>query len=390
MKLTLLTHPTSLESSSMPRFARYIGEGMKSRGHEVEYWTSQNWFGKLPVKSNFVRKWLGYIDQFAIFPRELRKRVRKTPDDHLFVVMDQALGMWVPCLESRPTVIHCMDLLALRSALGEFPENPTSWTGKQYQRLIRTGFSQGRHFLSISKSTQDDLHRLLGVATASSEVVYIGFNSHFATISRNEAIDVLTPHLFPADSNGFLMHVGGNQWYKNRAGVIAIYREWCQMTSNPIPLWMIGSPPTKILLSIAKDVPNGGQVRFLVGLTDHEVCAAYNLTNLLLYPSLEEGFGWPVAEAMACGALVLTTGRAPMTEVGGDAVEYHSRLTIGNEKEWAVEGAQMIESLLTLSDTERQRRRELGFKQARKFDTESTLDLYEQHYRRILACYGVK
>ena len=374
----------------MPRFARYIRDGMLARGHQVDCWTSKIILGKLAVRSNFIRKWLGYIDQFAIFPRVLRKRVRQTPPDHLFVVVDQALGMWVPYLQNRPLVIHCMDFLALRSALGEFPENPTRWTGKQYQRLIRNGFSNGRHFLSISKNTQTDLHRLSRQPIVSSEVAYIGLNSDFSIMQRDAAISQLAPFLSPSEKDGFLLHVGGNPWYKNREGVIEIYRAWCKVTSSAIPLWMIGSPPTDSLRKAANNVPNGGHVRFLDGLSDVQVRSAYNLTKLFLFPSLEEGFGWPIAEARACGALVLTTGHAPMTEVGGDAVEYLSRRPFSNRDEWAREGATKIAMLLGLSDSEKQSRQALGFEQANKFSTDATLDRYEEHYQRILRSYGIE
>jgi glycosyltransferase involved in cell wall biosynthesis len=363
---------------------------MLARGHQVECWTSKIILGKLAVRSNFIRKWLGYIDQFVIFPRTLRKRVRQTPPDHLFVVMDQALGMWVPNIGNRPLVIHCMDFLALRSALGEFPENPTGWTGRQYQRLIRNGFSSGRHFLSISKNTQDDLHRLSRKSIVSSEVAYIGLNSDFSIMQRDAAVAQLAPYLSPNEKDGFLLHVGGNPWYKNREGVVEMYRAWCKGTSNPIPLWMIGSPTTDSLRKAANNVPNGGHVRFLDGLSDVQVRSAYNLTKLFLFPSLEEGFGWPIAEALACGALVLTTGHAPMTEVGGDAVEYLSRRTFSNRDEWAREGATKIAMLLGLSDSEKQSRRAFGVDHAKKFASDATLDRYEEHYQRILRSYGIE
>lgn len=390
MKLVLLTHPPSLHSASMPRFERYIRDGMLARGHQVECWTSKIIFGKLAVRSNFIRKWLGYIDQFAIFPRVLRKRVRQTPPDHLFVMLDQALGMWVPCIQNRPHVIHCHDFLAQRSALEEFPENPTGWTGKLYQRLIRNGFSSGRHFLSISKNTQQDLHRLCQGTLDDSEVVYNGLNNNFMIMQREEAMAQLAPYLSPNEKDGFLLHVGGNQWYKNREGVVELYRAWCSVTSNPIPLWMIGSPPTDSLRKVANDIPNGGNVRFLDGLSDAQVRSAYNLTELFLFPSLEEGFGWPIAEALACGALVLTTGHAPMTEVGGDAVTYHSRRTLSNRSEWAREGATKIAMLLSITDTEKQSRQALGVEQANKFSTDTTLDRYEEHYQRILRSHGIE
>jgi glycosyltransferase involved in cell wall biosynthesis len=224
----------------------------------------------------------------------------------------------------------------------------------------------------------------------SSEVAYIGLNSDFSIMQRDAAISQLAPFLSPSEKDGFLLHVGGNPWYKNREGVIEIYRAWCKVTSSAIPLWMIGSPPTDSLRKAANNVPNGGHVRFLDGLSDVQVRSAYNLTKLFLFPSLEEGFGWPIAEALACGALVLTTGHAPMTEVGGDAVEYLSRRPFSNRDEWAREGATKIAMLLGLSDSEKQSRQALGFEQANKFSTDATLDRYEEHYQRILRSYGIE
>lgn len=157
MQLVFLTHPPSFGSNSMTRFAEMIKRGMAERGHAVESWTSRQRIECLPMPSAKLRKWLRYMDQFLIYPRTLVKRVRRQPVGTLFVVADQALGMWVPCLANRPHVIHCHDFLALKSALGEFPENPTGWTGRQYQRLIWRGFSRGQAFISVSEKNPGGL-----------------------------------------------------------------------------------------------------------------------------------------------------------------------------------------------------------------------------------------
>ncbi len=57
-------------------------------------------------------------------------------------------------------------------------------------------------------------------------------------------------------------------------------------------------------------------------LTNEEIRAFYSTTEALIFPSIQEGFGWPIAEAQACGCKVITTKRAPMTEVGGDIAIY--------------------------------------------------------------------
>lgn len=185
MKLVVFTHPVFLPSESMPRFATMIVEGMLARGHSVDVWTATPMFYNLPLPRRF-KKWLGYLDQFLIFPFQVKMRLKKQTSDTLFVFADQALGPWVPLVAHRPHVIHVHDFMALRSALGEFIQNPTGWSGKQYQAMIRRGFGYGENFISVSKKTESDLRRFLPDEPPRSEVVYNGLNYPFSPMSRDE------------------------------------------------------------------------------------------------------------------------------------------------------------------------------------------------------------
>jgi len=265
MRLILLTHPPVFDSASMPRFAGMIRRGMTEHGHEVEVWTSDQRIGRLPVPSAFIRKWLGYADRFLIYPRKLRKLVNQQPDDALFVVTDQALGMWVPYFTHRPHVIHCHDFLALKSARGEYPEHPTGWTGRQYQRLIRKGFSHGKAFISVSEKTRADLHRFLPYAPKISEVVPNGLNHPFRPMEQAERISLLKKTGVEISEHGLIIHIGGNQWYKNRRGVLEIYRAYAAAYPKPAALWMVGALPTHQLLNLAASIPSPGKVHFLSG-----------------------------------------------------------------------------------------------------------------------------
>lgn len=373
----------------MHKFARMIGEGMKSRGHGVEYWTAPSVLVGLARKCKLhsSQKWFGYADQFLIFPLLLANKIRAASQDHLFVVTDQALGMWVPRLAHRPHVIHCHDLLALRSSLGEFRENSTCWTGCQYQRLIRRGFSKGQHFLSDSHQTQEDLKRFITQTKQTMQVVHIGFNEDFSKLPGRKAAAILGSKLGAEDQQGFLLHVGGDVWYKNRFGVVELYRHWCNIAKTDIlPLWMIGPNPQAELRSKSLTVPNGGVVKFKTDLSPAELRAVYSLAKLMIFPSFEEGFGWPIAEALACGCRVLTTGHPPMTEVGGTAAYYLERLN-GDVEAWAVQGAKKIEDILSSPNELTNSRIELGYAQASQFDTSVSLDAYEKIYQSIMDEY---
>jgi hypothetical protein len=175
VNIVLFAHPTFLGHQSMPRFAHMLADGMRARGHEVAMWAPQAKLVNLPAP-RALKKWLGYLDQYVLFPMQVRKRLRQCSPATIFVFTDQALGPWVPLLTDQARVVHCHDFLAQRSVLGEIPENPGSWTGYQYQAYIRRGYAQGMHFISVSERTKADLHRFLPVAPISSEVVYNGLN----------------------------------------------------------------------------------------------------------------------------------------------------------------------------------------------------------------------
>lgn len=383
MHIVIFTHPDFLSSQSMPRFAAMIVEGMKQRGHTVEVWTAQPFFYLLlPMKR--LKKWLGYLDQFLLFPIQLKSRLRDLPRETLFVFSDQALGPWVPLVAHRPHVIHVHDFMALRSALGEFPQNPTSCTGKHYQAMIRRGFGKGQNFISVSNNTRQDLHGFLPRTPSVSEVVYNGLNYPFRAMALEECITLLSESNLSLPENGFLLHVGGNQWYKNRNGVLEIYEAYVHRVTDPIPLWMIGAPPSTVMQEIADRCSTKGAVRFLVNLSNPQVCAAYSAARLLVFPSIAEGFGWPIAEAMACGCPVITTDEAPMTEVGGNAAVYIPRQPVQDSSAWAIHAAQVVERLLSRSADELQQQRERGFSQVAQFDANRALDAYERIYQQVV------
>jgi len=385
MKLIIITHPEWIVSRSMPRFACLLGEGMNSRGHEVSYWTCKpSLFSSVPDPSGVLKKWLRYGDQFLVCPSALKRAVVAEHKNTLFVLSDRALGMWMPILSSRPHVVHCHDFLALRSARGEFAENRTSWSGRIYQELIQRGAARADNFISVSERTRSDLHRYLGRTPNRSEVLYNPLGPLFSPKGKPEAIAFLGAKI-PDAEHGGILHVGGNQWYKNKLGVLEIYDAYCLRSRDPLPLWMVGAPPLAALIEKARAIKAPGSIRFFTDFNDDEVRAAYQLASLLLFPSLEEGFGWPIAEAFAGGCPVITTGMAPMTEVGADVAHYIARLNVGDDLgTWAKESAEMVFKVLSMTPSEKKDRRERGIAYVRKFDQSVFFDRLELIYSEIL------
>ena len=389
MNLVLYTHPAFLGSRSQEHFARMLVNAYRARGHQVVLRQPEAVLHRR-VPAGRLSKWAGYVDQYLIFPRRMRAAMRLDPPDTLYVFCDQALGPWVPHAADRPHVVHCHDLLALRSALGDIDENPTSFTGRLYQRYIRRGFRHARHFISISHKSRADLHHFGGVQPVTSEVVYNGLNHPYAPLAPETALRVLCQAGLPAEERGCVLHVGGGQWYKNSVGVVRLYARYAEAALRngdmPLPLWMVSPPPGNALRSALTQVPAQAQVAFFCGLDNDTMEALYANAGVLLFPSLAEGFGWPIVEALACGCPVITTAEAPMTEVGGDLCTYLPRLGPDDDlADWAQLGADLLAGVLARPSAERERSAKAGQAWAARFAADAAIDSYLGVYRRVLA-----
>ena len=392
MNLVLFTHPAFLGLTSQDHFARMLSAAFAARGHAVS-------LRRPPavLRARFAQgrwaKWAGYVDQYLLFPRQIRAALRSDPADTLYVFCDQALGPWIPLLASRPHVVHCHDLLALRSALGDIADPQPAFTGRLYQRYIRRGFRRAKYFISISRRSRDDLHRFGGVAPRLSEVVYNGLNHPFRRVDRGTVRDRLLRAGLPAERRGCLLHVGGGQWYKNAQGVVALYGAYARgclvVGQPPLPLWMVSPPPSVALQAAIDALPPATEVRFLGGVDVQTLEALYAHARALLFPSLAEGFGWPIAVALACGCPVLTTGEPPMTEVGGDAAVYLPRLQSSADlPAWSAQAARVLADLLARPPADQARDAAAGRARATEFDPDAAIDRYLGLYQRVLAMEG--
>jgi glycosyltransferase involved in cell wall biosynthesis len=121
----------------------------------------------------------------------------------------------------------------------------------------------------------------------------------------------------------FFLHVGGASWYKNRLGVVQIFDRLQQLPAPAASrLLLVGSAFEPEVSEYLRAHDLEANVTRLEGLSNEDLRAVYSLAEALIFPSLQEGFGWPIVEAQACGCPVFTTGREPMTEVGGGAAVY--------------------------------------------------------------------
>jgi glycosyltransferase involved in cell wall biosynthesis len=85
---------------------------------------------------------------------------------------------------------------------------------------------------------------------------------------------------------------------------------------------MVGKPWTTEMRQFVSENGMSDLTLELTGVANEDLRALYSTATMMLFPSLQEGFGWPIVEAQACGCPVATSSRSPMDEVGGDAAIY--------------------------------------------------------------------
>jgi glycosyltransferase involved in cell wall biosynthesis len=184
--------------------------------------------------------------------------------------------------------------------------------------MILSGLSQSRHLVCDSEATRQDVLRLVAIPQSRVSKVYLTINYPYSPMS-SEDIQV---HLRALGVNHqpFVLHVGGNQWYKNRLGAIQIFNSLLQYEAfRECRLLMVGRPWTDEMRQFVCRSGLSERVLELTDVDEEPLRALYSCAELLLFPSWEEGFGWPILEAQACGCPVVTTDKAPMSEISGAA-----------------------------------------------------------------------
>jgi glycosyltransferase involved in cell wall biosynthesis len=374
MKVLIVSNYVHDRQESMLRFATVMDEGLRAAGVDVQLARPEPFFGRLKPGASGLGKWLGYIDKFLVFPSRLR-RLAAVAD--LVHVCDHSNSMYVKHFAALPHLVTCNDMLAIRSAQGEFSQNRTGWSGRILQRWILAGLRRARRLTCISGATRRDVLRLTGQRPEAVSVTYMGQNFPYAPVAeiveaagqrrRGEQFDLAIFARFNVPAEPYILHVGGGQWYKNRPGVIAIHAALRARLGPQAPrLLLVGPPCSQPDIETRCDVDNT------------TLAALYSGAELLLFPSLEEGFGWPIIEAQACGCRVLTTGKDPMMEVGGSAAFYLA------DPSDAAAAAVAIEKILAQDKAAYGQAARAGIENAARFSTERMIREYLAIYREVL------
>lgn len=371
MRIALVSNYIPDNSPSMLLYPEMLRRLLVRCGHTVEVVHPPAVFGRWPVFRGEAAKWVGYLDKYLLAPPWLRWKIRKADLVH---VCDHSNSMYLRCAGRKPKVITCHDLIAIRAARHAYPGITVRTTGRVLQRWISAGLLRAPQVICVSRKTEADLLSLGPSSGLRSRVVYSPLNRNFAPAGRREVEAALARLRLDKDT-AYLFHVSGNGFYKNRPGVMKIFAALRKRPAwGGLKLVMAGAawtPELQVLCSslhLEEAAVDAGRV------TDDDLRALYTGAQALLFPSREEGFGWPILEAQACGCAVITSNRPPMTEVAREGAIFI------DPEDAEASAATIVAEWPRLSEW-----RERGFRNLERFAEDDVAATYCRVYEEVMA-----
>ena len=264
----------------------------------------------------------------------------------------------MPC----PVVVTFYDLIPLLVP-------GTHHTGFQpiYRWTHRLAAAVARRMIAISRATAADLTRLMGFPTERIIPIALGVGEEFHPGAAHELAGVRRRYALPDE---YALYVGTNKPHKNLARLI---EAWA-LAEPAHTLVVAGGEDTRFPGAVDLAEKFGARIVATGGIAESDLPALYAGARFFVFPSLYEGFGLPVLEAMASGTPVICSNTSSLPEVAGDAALLVDPLEVG----------ELAESIVRLSADEslRESLRGEGLARASRFSWERTASETAAVYER--------
>lgn len=235
--------------------------------------------------------------------------VARRPPDVLFVPAHV-----LPLVHPTPSVVTIHDLGYLRYPLAH------PWKDRWYLDLTTRFMARAAsHLIVPSQATKGDLVECYRLPPEKVTVVYPGYGAQFRPVEDGERIEVVKERY--AIRGDYFLHVGTLQPRKNLARLLEAFSLFRGRVGGRMTLALAGVKGwlTEGFFRRLEELGLGESVRLLGYVPQEALPALYGGAKALVFPSLYEGFGLPLLEAMACGLPALASSASSLPEVAGGA-----------------------------------------------------------------------
>lgn len=275
-----------------------------------------------------------------------------------------------PVAGNIPTLLTVHDLSFIH-----YPETFPPALVRYLNTVVPRSVARATHILADSQATKDDLVGQWRVPPEKVTVLYSGVNPRFQPVVDG-AQQTAVRHKYQLGDAPYLLSVGTIQPRKNYQMLIQSFRPVAERF--PHNLYISGGKGWLYDDMLAEIARQGLQdrVRFIGFVDDADLPTLYSAADLFLFPSVYEGFGLPLLEAMACGVPVISSDASSLPEVGAGV----ARLIAPHPAQlWTEAMAQLL-----ADEPQRQHMRQAGLQHVHRFSWQKTA----VHLRQIYQLYA--
>jgi glycosyltransferase involved in cell wall biosynthesis len=288
-----------------------------------------------------------------------------------------------PYYKSIPLITTLHDIIYMEGSILKLLLNKASLYqkfGNLYRRIIVGKVVQNsRRLITVSNFEKENITNFYKLKNKDIQTVYNGVNQKFTVnIDADHKTRVKVKYELPEN---YMLHIANKDPRKNTKKVLMAFNEYLKRTTNTQKLLMLGCKDAdlKIMLNDMEAIDLYEHIIITGYVSDEDLPVLYQMSQLFLFPSLREGFGIPIIEAMACGVPVITSNTSSMPEVAGNA----AHLIDPNKTDDIYEGMFKIMS----DENYKNELIKRGLKRSKQFSWNSmayqVLEQYEQLYKEI-------
>jgi glycosyltransferase involved in cell wall biosynthesis len=304
------------------------------------------------------------IDSPVIGPRReltfflLRSMVNRMDLFHCLSSYMPAFGLDIPTI----ITVHDLKYLLFPRLLG------SRMKAVYYSMIVKRGMHKAAHIIAVSESTKKDIMK----SGIDSRVIKVIHEAN--TLEHDEKIDSLPPGI---SGKPYFLFVGEDRPHKNIDRLISAHQKLGDLLGVRCPRLVIAGPISRRLSRADSEIAEKSGV-VLIGQVDNaRLLKLYRNALALVYPSLYEGFGLPILEAMAAGIPVITSNCSAMAEVAKAAALLVDPRSIDQIKQ--------AMSRMALDSGERNRLKRLGLKHVRRYSWDKAAMLTLQTYEEVIS-----
>lgn len=312
--IAILTNARVADQRSMIGYGHLLLDAARRSGYATAEFRAISLCARLApgrVAQRLIAKLLANVDRFVATPLALAGRRAA-----IVHVVDPGNAPYLRVLRYQAAIVTVHDLIPYLCASGRLTGFRPTAAGRTLMAEILHQLQRADRVVCVSENTRRDLLSLVDIDP--NRVVTIP-NAVFQPMQRasDAACGDIRSWLRLPPEAPIILHVGSNAFYKNRLTVIDVFAGVLRRHGDARLLFV--GPRSADLVNRAAALGLSDRVRYAERVDGSQLAAIYSAARVLLFPSLYEGFGYPVLEAQLCGTPVVCSNAGSLPEVGGDA-----------------------------------------------------------------------